>query len=176
MFIHCLFSTAEIRQGYQQRWQCCEYYTAHNHNAHAFVDGGMIFNQTDKSLRVPTCGYYHVFSQIYYHIDDNSFQAPKSVFHLLKFERNCSMWPQYNPISVIGTSVVTQNRVSVTTYTSDIVRLCAGGKIWVEIPDGAHGVPCCPMGDEEGTFIGAYLVSETACHWPPAIELNNFNK
>ena len=161
--------------GYQQRWQCCEFSTIPNHNSHAFVDGGMIFNQTDKSLRVPACGYYHVFSQIYYRIDDSSVNKSTPVFHLLKFERNCASWPEYNPVSVLGMSTVQSNGATTTTYTSDVIRLCAGGRIWVEIPYGKNRVPCCPMGDEEGTFLGAYLVAETTCHWPPKITMANLS-
>ncbi len=163
--------------GYQQRWQCCEYAItpSHGQNPHAFVDGGMVFNQTDKSLIVPTCGYYHVFSQIYYQINGASMlnESYRSVYHLLKFKRNCPSWPEYNPITVMGKSAVARD--DTTTYTSDIIHLCAGGKIWVEIPDFNDRVPCCPMGDEQGTFIGAYMVAETSCHWPPRIEMDNFN-
>lgn len=166
---------ARLVKGYQQRWQCCEYAITPSHNAHAFVDGGMIFNQTDKSLRVPTCGYYHVFSQIYYRIDpDTVSENSRSVYHLLRFERNCSSWPDFTPVTVMGKTSVTRD--DTTTYTSDIIRLCAGGKIWVEIPDLPNGVPCCPMGDEQGTFIGAYLVAETTCHWPPNIAMENLTE
>lgn len=163
-----------MRKGYQQRWQCCERSSGAGHNPHAFVDGGMVFNQTDKSLRVPVCGYYHIFSQIYYNIRDESVQNFASVYHLLKFESNCSSWSP--SISVIGRNTVSRNRAQTTTYTSDIVHLCAGGKVWVEIPDGTNRVPCCPVGDEEGTFIAAYMVAQTSCHWPPKIDTENFNE
>ena len=136
----------------------------------------MIFNQTDKSLRVPVCGYYHIFSQIYYNINDESIRPSTSVYHLLKFESNCSSLSLYNPISVIGRNTVSSNRAETTTYTGDIVHLCAGGKVWVEIPDGINRVPCCPIGDEEGTFISAYMVAQTSCDWPPNIEMENFNE
>lgn len=161
-------------KGYQQRWQCCEYTLTPSHNAHAFVDGGMIFNQTDKSLRVPVCGYYQISTQIYYQIDPATLtNKSRSVYHLLKFERNCPSWPDNNPVTVIGKSSV--SRDDTTTFTSDVMRLCAGGKVWVEIPDLPNGVPCCPIGDEQGTFISAVLISETNCHWPPVISMANFN-
>lgn len=167
---------AKLVPGYQQRWQCCEYGTTPSHNSHAFVDGGMEFNQTDKSLVVPTCGYYHIFSQIYFNIEEDSVSNSASVYHLFKFKRNCSMWPENNPGTLVGRSVVTRDVRSTTTSTSDVVHLCAGGKIWVEIPDIHGGVPCCPMGDEQATFITAHLVAETTCHWPPSIEMDNFNE
>lgn len=160
-------------KGYQQRWQCCEYTLTPSHNAHAFVDGGMIFNQTDKSLRVPVCGYYQISTQIYYQIDGTTItNASRSVYHLLKFERNCPSWPDTNPVTVIGKSSVSHD--DTTTSTSDVMRLCAGGKVWVEIPD-YDNLTCCPIGDEQGTFISAYLISETSCHWPPEISMQNFN-
>lgn len=136
----------------------------------------MTFNQTDKTLRVPTCGYYHVFSQIYFQINEKSDTKHnnRSVYHLLKFERNCSSWPEFNPITVLGKTAVATD--DTTTYTSDIIRLCAGGKIWVEIPDfRTNKVPCCPIGDPLGTFIGAYLVAPTTCHWPPSISMENLS-
>lgn len=161
---------AQFVRGFQQSWEC------YNPNGHAFVDGGMIFNQTDKSIRVPRCGYYHVFSQIYYSINDPAVQGSTAVYHKLNFKRNCPGWPKYSSMSVIGKSTVTENGVSTTTYTSDIVRLCTGGKIWVEIPDGPSRVPCCPVGDDKSTFIGAYFVAEAPCHWPPRIMLDNLIK
>ena len=45
----------------------------------------------------------------------------------------------------------------VTTITSDVIKLCAGGKIWIQIPDWDNGIPCCPTGDAQGTFITAVL-------------------
>ena len=132
----------------------------------------MIFNQTDKSLRVPVCGYYYIFSQIYYRINESS-QGSSSVFHLLRFESNCSS-TQSNPRSVIGkNSVFGEVEHTTTTSVSDVIHLCAGGKVWVEIP---RRSTCCPVGDDAGTFIAAYMVAQTSCHWPPSIEAENFNE
>lgn len=134
----------------------------------------MIFNQTDKSLRVPVCGYYHVTTQIYYQIDKNTIaNKTRSAYHLLKFERNCPVWPDKNPVTVIGKSSISHD--DTTTSTNSVMRLCAGGKVWVEIPDYEH-LPCCPIGDEQGTFISAFLIAETSCHWPPNIIMQNFNQ
>ena len=172
-----LFSTdalSYLPPGYQQNWQCSEYVSKHTH---AFVDGGMWFNQTDKSLYVPTCGYYYVYSQITFKCLP-SLTASKSVYHNFKFERNCSDWPDViNPV-VQGTSTIGPFRDSTqagraTTHTGDIVKLCQGGRMWVEIPDGNNGVPCPPYGDDESTFIGAVLIAKTTCHWPPLMAMEN---
>lgn len=97
----------------------------------------------------------------------------RSVYHLLKFSRNCPSWgsPDQADVVVIGKSAVSHD--DTTTYTSDVVRLCTGGRVWVEIPDLPGGPPCCPIGDEQGTFISAFLVAETSCHWPPDITMSN---
>lgn len=172
----CLFFLCPVVKGYQQRWKCCEYTMTNSHNAVAFVDGGMMFNQTDKTLRVPTCGYYHISSQIFYHIDPASLHdKPRSVMHLLNFYRNCSSWPEINPVVIKALSSVSGD--DTTTHTSDVVHLCAGGRIWVEIPDFPNNnIPCCPVGDEQGTFLSAHLVAETACHWPPNIMMENLKQ
>lgn len=141
---------------------------------HAFVDGGMIFNQTDKSLRVPVCGYYHVISQILFDIDDEVME-PTSVYHLLKFQSNCSTTKDPK-LYVTGWSMVAEGGGRVTTHTSDVFHLCAGGKIWVEIPDGRNRNPCCPQGNQDGTFISAYMISPTTCDWPPNIINHSFKK
>ena len=166
--------------GYQQRWQCSEY---QNNNmrqkrVHAYVDGGMWFNQTDKSLYVPTCGYYYVYSQITFKCRPLS--ASKTVYHSFKFNRNCPDWLDPLPLAIQGMSTIgpftdgTQAG-STTTYTGDIVKMCQGGRMWVEIPDGPNGVPCPPHGDEQSTFMGAILIANTTCHWPPEMTLTNLN-
>ena len=159
--------------GYQQMWKCTEIQTqSHRPTVHAFVDGGMCFNQTDKTLGVPKCGYYMVTSQILFSMDDQSLSESKSVYHLMKFRRNCGSNSIDPTITVTGKSTVgpyTENSHAgvVTTFTSDVIKLCAGGKIWIEIPQWENGIPCCPTGDAQGTFITAILVRESTCHWPP---------
>lgn len=173
--------SSEILVGYQQKWLCSEYENQNlrSRSAHAFVDGGMWFNQTDKSLYVPECGYYYISSQILFSVPPPLTKS-KTVFHLLKFERNCSSWQPSTAISVIGHSSlgpyddIFQSGVT-TTFTSDVVKLCRGGRVWVEIPDGPNGAPCCPRGDEHGTFISAVLIRHTTCHWPPRMTMDNLN-
>ena len=140
---------------------------------HAFVDGGMCFNQTDKTLRVPTCGYYMVTSQVLFNI--HSLAEPRTISHLMRFRRNCSGSYSTDAQSIVVTGKSSMGPFTLenhhagvaTTYTSDIIKLCSGGSIWIEIPDGDNGAPCCPTGDAHGTFITAVLVSESSCHWPP---------
>ena len=143
------------------------------HGFHAFVDGGMKFNQTEKSLVVPVCGYYHIASQILFEIKDDTITTPRRIYHSLKFKSNCTCPSSARRCAteqgVQGQNMITVNGAKATTHTSDVVHLCAGGKVWVEIPDGRNRNPCCPMGDEEGTFIAAYLISQTSCKWPRKI-------
>jgi hypothetical protein len=133
----------------------------------------MCFNQTDKTLGVPKCGYYMVTSQILFSMDDRALSESRSVYHLMKFKRNCPGSHSIDPtLTVTGKSTVgpyTENSHAgvVTTFTSDVIKLCTGGKIWIEIPQSENGIPCCPTGDTQGTFITAVLVRESTCCWPP---------
>lgn len=136
----------------------------------------MIFNQTDKSLHVPTCGYYHVFSQVLFELERPSAVDHTTVFHMLKYKRNCNR-QERQPNLVLGKSSLHVGEFqSATTYTGDVIKLCAGGRVWVEIPNDPNGVPCCPKGDEQATFLGAVLVAKTTCHWPPNTEMENLNE
>lgn len=160
--------------GYQQRWECTELQREgiHKPPVHAFVDGGMCFNQTDNTLGVPKCGYYMVTSQVMFSIH-SSLQQSRTVYHLMNFNRNCPGSYSTQSVMVTGKSTVgpftsdNHHAGVVTTFTSDIIKLCTGGKIWLHIPDGPNGVPCCPSGYSQGTFITAVLVRESTCHWPP---------
>ena len=150
---------------------------------HAFVDGGMCFNQTDKTLRVPVCGYYMVTSQVLFNIQTHTLPESKTAYHFMRFRRNCpgSYGSDFQSIMVTGKSTVGPYSADnfhaglVTTFTSDVIKLCTGGSIWVEIPDGPNGAPCCPTGDPHGTFITAVLVSESSCHWPPDTRVKYFD-
>ena len=172
----CILCTASNLPGYQQRWRCCDFDPRlHNpgRSTHAFVDGGMSFNQTEKKLSVPKCGYYHVFSQIlfeYDHEEVSNNNLHTTIYHLLKFDRNCPSWEE-SPITVMGRASI-RNGDTATTHTSDVIKLCKGGKIWIEIPE-TQDDSCYPKGDDHATFIGAVLVAETTCHWPPATKMAN---
>ena len=162
--------------GYQQRWECTELQDGGSHGlkppVHAFVDGGMCFNQTDHTLGVPKCGYYLVTSQVLFSIH-SPLRESRTVYHQMNFDRNCPGSYSTQSVKVIGKSTVgpfssdNHHAGVVTTFTSDVIKLCMGGKISLFIPDGPNGVPCCPSGFPQGTFITAVLVRESSCHWPP---------
>ena len=132
------------------------------------MDGGMVFNQTDRRLYVPKCGYYYVSSQVFFQVAEIQ---TRSVRHNIKIDRNCPLGPQrvfslqaqssVGPGQRMNNGVI--NRSASSTYIGEIVKICAGGKIWVEIPQ--QDAPCCPYG--LNTYLGAYLVAETNCRWPP---------
>jgi len=167
--------------GYQQRWICNDVYDGnHPGREQAFVDGGVWFNQTDKSIYVPTCGYYHVYSQILFVLSERPQTNPESVtvYHNLKIKTNCSTARDTGPIQLQAKASVTLSENHdggiTTTYTSDVVYLCEGGHVWIEIPDGENGVPCCPRGEESGTFMGLALVASAPCSsWPPTITMTH---
>ena len=165
---------AAILPGYQQRWRCADYDPSRSRNpgqnTHAFVDGGMGFNQTEKKLIVPTCGYYHVFSQILFQYEKRG-DFHTTIYHMLKFDRNCPSWEE-TPIAVMGRGSIRAGDTT-TTHTSDVIKLCRGGKIWVEIPETQDRDSCFPKGDDHATFMGAVLVAETTCHWPPSTKMEN---
>jgi hypothetical protein len=163
--------------GYQQRWQCNDVYVLNPRRIQeqAFVDGGVWFNQTDKSIYVPKCGYYLVYSQVYFVIDEDSTSEGVTVFHNLKIRHNCTWESDSGPIQIQAKASVAPSGLDgrvATTFTSDVVHMCPGGSVWIEIPDGANGVPCCPRGDKSGTFLGLILIADTPCSsWPPEITM-----
>lgn len=145
-------------------------WTCEGKTRNAYVAGGMIFNQTDKALYVPTCGYYYISSQIHFSFkpaDQPDFEEPPDykALHHLNVDRNCTGEDtrdfKISAYSPLGDGTFTSEGA---TYISDMVKICAGGKIWVTIPD---TIPCCPYGIPVGTFLAAYLVHETDCEWPP---------
>ena len=168
--------------GYQQRWKCNDVYVDSRHQVQeqAFVDGGVWFNQTDKSIYVPTCGYYMIYSQVLFVIHGQSLTHSATVFHNLNIKHNCTWESDTGPIQLQAKASIapygTENEGGgvATTYTADVVHLCAGGSVWVEIPDGANGVPCCPRGEDKGTFLGLILLANTPCSsWPPQITMTH---
>ena len=175
-----IFHVGSVVPGYQQRWTCSDLYNQHHPGQQqAFVDGGVVFNQTDKSIYVPTCGYYHVYSQVLFRMSANPLTSSVTIQHILKIRTNCSSPSDLTPIQLQAQASIASNQGENidggigTTYTSDIVFLCNGGRVWVEIPDGPNGVPCCPQGEDTGTFMGLVLISRVPCsHWPPSITMS----
>ena len=168
--------------GYQQRWMCNDVYVTSRHQVQeqAFVDGGAWFNQTDKSIYVPKCGYYMIYSQVLFVIDQPSLTEGVTVFHNLKIKHNCTWESDAGPIqfqakaSIAPFGLENPDGGVATTYTGKVVHMCAGANVWIEIPDGANGVPCCPRGEDSGTFLGLVLLADTPCtSWPPEITMTS---
>ena len=163
-------SVGQSYLGYQQFWRCSEISMqgeplSPGSTMHAFVDGGMRFDQVTKQLNFPACGYYYIYSQIHF---KSCMHEPRTVFYNLNVKRNCNtvgMQMDNNKITIQGASSLANGTLA-TTYTGDVIKICKGGQMWVEIPDAA--VPCHPWGDDSRTFMGAILVAPTAdCSWPP---------
>ena len=164
--------------GYQQRWKCNDVYMESRHQVQeqAFVDGGVWFNQTDKSIYVPKCGYYLIYSQVLFVMEHHTESV--TVFHNLKIKHNCTWESDTGPIQLQAKAAVapytTENPDGgiTTTYTANVVHLCGGGNVWIEVPDGDNGVPCCP--EASGIFLGLVLLADTPCtSWPPIITMTN---
>ena len=150
--------------GYQQFWKCDAYGGG---KRHAFVDGGAWFNQYDKAIHLPTCGYYYVYSQVLFAVSEPN---TTTVFHNLNIEQNCSndaVTYMMQGKAAIGPHDPHNPRArnQATTFVSGVVKICKGGKVWITIPDTSN--PCCPYGKSASTFMGAVLVSKSSCEWPP---------
>ena len=160
---------------YDSQWVCDSYIPSRQHSTtDSYVDGGMRFLQHDKSLYVPVCGYYFIYSQIHFKVRESN--KTQTVLHQLKFQRNCtdSQGQVDNQESVLmarGTVASNPtNKTTTTTYTGDVVKLCEGGRIWVHIPAGEGRAACCPSGDPQalgGSYFGAILIKDANCNWPP---------
>ena len=134
----------------------------------AFVSGGMWFQQKEKSLYVPKCGWYYVSSQIVFQS-----KSPQSVsyHHTLKVDRNCDSAENLNMYlsgyTSAGPATTSDGYMShqrTSTFVGDIVKICRGGRIYVDIP--VEGNACCPRGYESMTSLTAHLVRESDCQWP----------
>lgn len=139
---------------YAAQWDC--------DGSLAYVSGGMWFKQEEKSLYVPKCGWYYISSDIAF---QNDGLQTKSYNHMLKVDRNCNSdrnsYYRYG-YTVIG-PVEGSNAVT-STHVGDIVKICRGGRIYVNIPVADNA--CCPRGYEQLTSLTAHLVSESDCQWP----------
>ena len=130
----------------------------------AFVDGGMNFNASDQSLQVPQSGYYFISSQVYFQVDKNLAQN-RAVFHQVLINSNCSTNSRSKVYAQSYASPAdgSVEQPTVTTHSSLVVKLCAGGKIKVVVPkppsvSSVQGVPCCPYSLSFATFFDAFLV------------------
>ena len=134
----------------------------------AFVTGGMWFNQHDKSLYVPECGWYYVTSQVTF--QSNS-EPSQKYSHTLRIDRNCDatatplVTSSYSHTTFTMTGPLDKDTSGKSsTVVSDMVKICTRGRIYVSIL--TSNSACCPYGSETATMITAYLVQETDCFWP----------
>ena len=136
---------------YTAEWDCS--------GSMAYVSGGMWFQQQNKSLYVPKCGWYYVSSQIAFH---NNHSQTVSYHHTLKVDRNCDSARKLD-LSLSGYTSVGPSTTS-STFVGDIVKICRGGRIYVDIPvqENSYG----PLGSESKTSLTAHLVRESDCQWP----------
>ena len=139
-----------------------------NHS-NAYVDGGMVFNQKDKKLYVPVCGYYHISSQMYYqYIQNSSINTAEAQFvsYEVKVNRSCEGEHEDNHVlfrsyaSLVTTP--TSRLGKATPYIGGVVKICKGGSITAHVPNAGIN-PCCPYGQFQTTYLSAFLVGETTC-------------
>ena len=92
---------------------------------------------------------------------DNKFSLQFS--HILKIDRNCGS--SSDSYYHAGVSLAGARSLGLaSTFVGDIVKICTGGRIYVEIPTQFNS--CCPRGDESVTSLTAHLVGESNCSWP----------
>ena len=150
------------------QWVCAN-------DSDAFVDGGMIFDQTDKKLYVPTCGYYSITSQLYFFVElesstNTNASDATTVYHVQQemiIDRNCHFEDDRVLLRSYSSLVVntTSNLGKTSTQIGDVVKICSGGSIYMHIPHNQYN-PCCPYGRFQTTYLSAVLVSETDCKPP----------
>ena len=133
----------------------------------AFVDGGMIFNQTDKKLYVPFCGYYHITSMMYFVVTGQNAMNGPYILHEVMVERNCNFKDDRVLLRSYASMLVntTMNVGKASTYIGDVVKICSGGSIYVHIPDNRYN-PCCPMGQSQTTYLSSFLIHKANCKEP----------
>lgn len=145
------FLSPEPLDGYVTSWKCV------SSSGTSFVDGGMKFSGETKALIVPKCGYYYFSSSVTFFL-----KPIAEVFHKMSITRNCSS-TDVQKIDVIGYSSSTKNNSRITTYTDNVILLCAGSTVQVVIPS---KVPCCGYGAY--SYMNGFLVAEANCTTPHA--------
>jgi hypothetical protein len=139
---------------YQPQWDC--------DGTPAYVTGGMWFNQDQKSLYVPKCGWYYVSSEIAF---QNNGDSVESYSYTLRIHRNCGESDDryFRKGNTVNSPVEgTQNSLT-SIQINDVVKICRGGRIYVNIPVKTNG--CCPRGYSETTSLTAHLLTQSDCYW-----------
>ena len=139
-----------------------------NHS-NAYVDGGMVFNQKDKKLYVPACGYYYISSQMYFQYTHNgSINTTEAQFvsYEVKVNRSCKDENEDNHVlfrsyaTVVTTPESTLGKA--TLYIGGVVKICEGGSIRAHVPAFPYN-SCCPLGQFQTTYLSSFLIHETDC-------------
>ena len=103
----------------------------------AYVDGGMIFNVTDKKLYVPVCGYYHITSQMYFYVTETAI-SPEDRLKYVSLEvfvnKNCDSGDNFVLLRSYASLVLTPSNNKdigkTTVHIGDVVKMCGGGTIY----------------------------------------------
>ena len=143
---------------------------ANDSDSDAFVDGGMIYNQTDNKLYVPFCGYYHISSMMFFFVqgEDAMPEIRKPyVQHEVLVDRNCNFGDGRVLLRAYASMLVNETTYvgKASTYIGDTVKICSGGSIYVHIPE-ENLNPCCPNGQSQTTYLSSFLISRTNCKEP----------
>lgn len=140
--------------GFKTYWNC--------NSGNSFVKGGMSFNQDDGSLYFPTCGYYHISSQVLfqYSINDNRPNQNYSARHGIEIKPNCGQYDHPHYLYAYS-SLEQKEHVRTSTYIGDFAKICEGGSIRVVIPSTEN--VCCGQGDSMMTHFSTFLIEETDC-------------
>ena len=134
----------------------------------AYVDGGMFFNQKDKKLYVPTCGYYYISSHVLFQSDSSLPSDSNYVRHEVSINRNCNYADDSLLLRSYSSMLVTPENVGrTTTYIGDVVKMCESGTISVIVPNDRYN-PCCAYGRSQTTYLSAFMVADTTCE-PPRV-------
>ena len=123
----------------------------------AFVDCGMNFTYNDQKLRVPVCGVYEIYSQVFFQSNDAN--TPAVVLHNVEINRNCDLSADNTAEfkSYAGLVPISVSRATTTNLVT--VKMCAGGSVSVVIPQDSA---CCVHGGKS-TYFSARLISEVDC-------------
>ena len=135
---------------YKTNWICKE--------EDSFVDCGMNFTYEDQKLRVPVCGVYEIYSQVFF--QSNAPNTAAVVLHTVEINRNCN--PSIDNTaefkSYAGLVPVSVSRATTTNLAT--VKMCTGGNVSVVIPQESA---CCAHGGKS-TYFSVRLISKVDCN------------
>ena len=110
-----------------------------------------------------SCLFFVFFLKVTFQIaEDESREA----FHKMITNHSCPSDQRLQTATVLGHTTISQGSNEAASYVDQVVMLCSGGSIQVNIPDTA---PCC--GEGKFSYINAFLVKETDCAWHRPVTL-----